>query len=367
MISRESRAYSISRRRFVCASLAASATVVGAPALLIGRNAWARGKEIYVGIWAGAQGEYITKNIVPQFEADFQCKVHLEEGNTLGQVAKVRAQRDNPRFTVMFVDDFAVDMLKQENLIDPLPVEDRSSFRSLDPRFLISDNHGVGIAVSISGLFYNPQSTKRPESYASLWLPANRKNITLSSIKTTGGMNFVIAAAAVATGKSLLEAQYLGDEGFKKLAELAPNVLNQYTTPSQAASLVAQGEVGIGGLSNSKWIYPYTRQGSAVDMAYAAEGSFPGVNCQVLVKNSPNQDVGLAFMERMLDPQVQKSLAEFSLSAPTIKDIKFDPEILRYIPYPADELDKRGIKELDWGYLNKVRADWVNKWNRALA
>ncbi len=352
----------LSRRTVLKTGVAASAALV-APNLL-GRKAWAQGKEIYVGIWAGAQGEYIAKHIVPQFEKDYQCKVYLEEGNTLGQVAKVRAQRQNPQFTVMFVDDFAVDMLKQNDLLAPIPVADTNNIKNVDPRYLLQDGYGVGIAVSISGMFYNPQTTKRPQSYASLWQPQNSKNITLSSIKTTGGLHFVIAAAAVATGKPLLEAQYHPDQGFKKLAELAPNVLNQFTTPSQAASLVAQGEAGIGGLAYSKWVYSYTRQGAAVDMTYAEEGSFPGVNAQVLVKNGPNQDLGVAFMDRMLDPAVQKAISEFALTAPTVKDIKFDDEILKYIPYPPEELDKRGIKDPDWAYLNKVRGDWVEEWNR---
>lgn len=351
----------LSRRALLKSGAAASALFM--PNLL-GQRAWARGKEIYVGIWAGAQGEYIAKQIVPQFEKDYQCKVHLEEGNTLGQVAKVRAQRENPQFTVMLVDDFAVDMLKQEDLLDQIPIADTKNIKNSDPRYMLQDGYGVGIAVSVSGMFYNPQTTKRPESYASLWLPENSKNITLSSIKTTGGLHFVIAASAVATGKPLLEAQYHAAEGFKKLAELPPNILNQFTTPSQAASLVAQGEVGIGGLAYSKWVYSYTREGVPVDMAYAEEGSFPGINAQVLVKNSPNQDLGVAFMDRMLDPSIQKGISEFALTAPTVKDVQFNDEILKYIPYPPEELDKRGIKDPDWAYLNRVRADWVEEWNR---
>lgn len=359
------RSNQISRRVVIKAGAAVSAAIF-TPAI-IGRKAWAQGKEIYVGIWAGAQGEYIAKKIVPDFENEYQCKVHLEEGNTLGQVAKIRAQKENPQFTVMFVDDYAVDLLKQENLLDPIPVADSKNIKNADERFFLQDNYGVGIAVSIAGLFYNTSTAKRPESYAALWGAEKQKDITLSSIKTTSGIYFVIAAAAVATGKSLLEAQYLPDEGFKKLAELVPNVLNQFTTPSQAASLVAQGEAGIGALAYSKWVYPYTRQGAAVDMTYAEEGSFPGVNAQVLVKNSPNQDLGLAFMDRMLDPEVQKGISEFSLTAPTIKGVKFDDEILKYIPYPAEELDKRGIKDPDWSYLNKVRGEWVDKWNRVFS
>ena len=79
-------------------------------------------RTIQVGIWGGAQGEFIRKTVVPAFEHDFGCRVLAEEGNTLGQIARLRATKASPRYTVMFVDDLGVEICKREGLIDPLPV-----------------------------------------------------------------------------------------------------------------------------------------------------------------------------------------------------------------------------------------------------
>ena len=98
---------------------------------------------------------------------------------------------------------------------------------------------------------------------------------------------------------------------------------------------ISQGEADIGGIEYSKYVYPYTREGASVDMAFSKEGAFAGVNCQVLVKGGPNQDIGIAFMNYMLDPAVQKPLAEASLAAPPV-DGKANEALIAFL---AERLD----------------------------
>ena len=50
----------IGRRGFL---KSVASAVAGGP-IILRRNAWAQGKTIHVGIWAGAQGEYIKKNVI---------------------------------------------------------------------------------------------------------------------------------------------------------------------------------------------------------------------------------------------------------------------------------------------------------------
>ena len=44
-----------------------------------------------------------------------------QQGSTLGQISLLRASKEAPKFTVMFVDDLGVEIAKREGLIDPLP------------------------------------------------------------------------------------------------------------------------------------------------------------------------------------------------------------------------------------------------------
>lgn len=348
----------ISRRRM----LVGTSAVLSAP-FILGRRSFAQERTINVGIWAGAQGEFIRKEIVPSFEEANSCRVLLDEGNTLAQLSKMRAEKANPRFTVMFVDDFAVTLARQEGLIERLPEDKIPNLSRVFDRYHIEDGHGVAVAMSACGMFYNKNLAEKPESYASLW-SGEQSRLTVSSIRGTEGVYLVAAAAAVATGKPLQEAQYDGAAGFKQLAELKPKVLNIFSTPSQGASLVIEGEAAVGALAYSKWVNPYKLKGAPIEMSYAKEGTFPGVNCQVLVKNAPNQEIGAAFMNHMLSPEVQKPLSEYSVAAPTIRDVTIKDEVKGLIAYPEDELERLGFVQPDWKFLNRVRGEWTDEWNR---
>jgi putative spermidine/putrescine transport system substrate-binding protein len=349
-------------RRTVLKAGAGAAAGLAAPNFFV-RNAWAAGTSMQIGIWGGTQGEYIRRSVLPAFEKEFDCKVDAQQGSTLGQIGLLRAAKDAPKFTVMFVDDLGVEIAKREDLIAALPKDKMPNLAKVYPRLVYNDGYGVALAVSSAGLFYNPQATKPLESYADLWNPRFSRKISLVGTKTTPSVFTVIAAAAVATGKPFKEAQYLADAAWPKLAELKPNVLNLYST-DDAALLVAQGQGSIGGPEYSKYVYPYKLKGAPIEMCFPKEGAFAGVNCQVLVKNGPNPDLGAAFMNRMLEPSVQQGLAETALAAPAIGGLSFKPEIAGLLAYPDTKMDELGLFSPDWAHINAVRSNWIEKLNQ---
>lgn len=330
------------------------------------RNGWAQGKEIAIGIWGGAQGEHVKKSIIPAFEKDMGCKILAEEGFTLANVSKMRATKDNPKYSVMFIDDVAIPLCKAEGLIAELPKADMPAMEKLYPRFLYDGGYGTGLGISLGGLFLNT-SIEAPASYADLWDKKYEGKLKLVSPKNTPSVFFLIATAAVVTGKPFSEAQYEIDKAFDKVAEIKPNVQNLYESGIQAANEIAQGQADIGLIEYSKYIYPYTAKKAPVTMSFPKEGSFAGVNCQVLVKNGPNQDLAVAFMNRMLEPAVAKGLAEHSLVAPPVSGIEFSAETLKYIAYPESEMDARGLFTPDWNHINANRPAWTEKLNRIFA
>ncbi|MBB3773923.1 putative spermidine/putrescine transport system substrate-binding protein [Angulomicrobium tetraedrale] len=329
------------------------------------RNGWAQGKEIQIGIWGGSQGEFVKKNIIPAFEKDFGAKVTAEEGFTLANVGKMRATKANPKFSVMFIDDVAIPVCKAEGLIEPLPADDMPALAKLYPRFGF-DGWGTALAISVASMFNNTSITP-PDSYAELWKPEFAGKLKLVSPKNTPSVFFLIVAAAVKSGKPFAQAQYLVDDSFDKVAELKPNIMNLFDNGPQAANEVAQGQADIGLLELSKYIYPYTAKGAPVTMSFPKEGSFAGNNCQVLVKGGPNRDLAVAFMNRMLEPAVQKAFSEYAYTAPPVSGIEFSPETLKYIAYPVEEMDKRGLFTPDWDYINARRSGWTEKLNGIFA
>lgn len=349
----------ISRRTFGKLVLGAGAV---AP-LGFTRNAWAQGKTITVGIWGGSQGEFIKKEVIPAFQSEFGCTVLAEEGATLANVAKLRATASAPKYSVMFVDDVVVALCKQEGLTEELPAADMPALEKVYPEFVYEGGYGTALGISLGGLFYNTGITP-PASYAELWDSKWAGKVKLVSAKNTPAMFFLIVAAAVKFGKPFAEAQYLVDDAFDKVAELRPNVQSVYDSGIQAATEVAQGQADVGLIEYSKYIYPYTDKGAPVTMTYPTEGAFAGTNCQVLVKNAPEKDLAVAFMNRMLEPKVQKPLAEYALIAPPVADIDLSEKTLKYVAYPQTEMKSRGLFTPDWAMINAKRAGWTEKLNQ---
>ncbi len=349
----------INRRAFGKLVLGAGAT---AP-LYFNKNAWAQAKTITIGIWGGSQGEFIKKNVIPAFQSDFGCTVLAEEGATLSNVSKLRATKSNPKYSVMFVDDVVVSLCKSEGLTEQLPRDKMPALANVYPQYIYDDYYGTGLGISMASLFYNKAITP-PASYADLWKPEWAGKIKLVSPRNTPAMLFLIVAAAVKTGKPFKEAQYLIGDAFDKVAELKPNVQNLYDSGVQAANEVAQGQADVGLIEYSKYIYPYTEKGAPIDLGFPSEGTFAGTNCQVLVKNGPEQDLAVAFMNRMLEPAVQKPLSEYALMAPPVSGIELSETTLKYVAYPEKEMTARNLFTPDWTFINQHRADWTERFNQ---
>src|SRR5580658_5011278 len=338
------------------------AIAVALPLVFIGR-ARAATRTIQVGIYTAQQGEYVRKQIIPKFEADNDCKVFTTEGVTLTQIAALRATRDNPKYSVMFMDDIGVELSKREGLIDPLPAGKLPNLAGVLPRFLFYDGYGAAFAISTGGLVYNPQVTKPLTTYAELWEPRFKQRFLMTTPKFTQSLYLLIAAASLVTGKPLKEAQYEIDNAWDKMAALKPNVISTYENPSQVM-MVAQGQVEIAGIEYSKNLYPYKIQGAPLDMCFPKEGTFAGINCLTFVKGGPEPDLGAAFINRMLDPAVQQGLAAATLTSPSVKGATFTPDIAQYIAYPESKMTEMGLFAADWTYINPRRPGWLEQYNQ---
>ena len=338
--------------------------VIGAalPLVFI-RGARAAARSIQVGIYTAQQGEYVRKQIIPKFEADFECRVFTTEGVTLTQIAALRATRDNPKYSVMFMDDIGIELSKREGLIDPLPADKLPNLAGVLPRFMFYDGYGAAFAISTGGLVINPQVTEPLASYADLWEPRFKQRFLMTTPKFTQSLYLLIACASFLTGKPLKDAQYEIDTVWPKMAELKPNVLSTYENPSQV-TMVAQGQVDIAGIEYSKNIYPYTVQGAPMDMCFPKEGTFAGINCLSFVKGGPEPELAAAFINRMLEPSVQQGLAAATLTSPSVKGATFGPDVAKYIAYPETKMHDMGLFAADWAYINPRRPGWLEKYNQ---
>ena len=345
------------RRRAVLGGAAALAVP-----FIIGRSPAAE-RSITVGIYTGPQGDYVRQKIIPPFEAKHNCKVYTTLGVTLEQIAALRATRNNPRYSVMFVDDVGVALGKSEGLMEKLPQDQIPNMQRLLKRFHFYDGYGAGFAMSMASLAYATQSIKPLETYAELWEPKFRQRFLMETPKATQSVYLLIAAVTLETGKPYAQAQYLIDQAWPKMAALKPNVLSIFENETTVMQLI-QGQADVAGLFYSKSVNPYTVKGAPVAMCYPREGTFAGINTVTLVKNGPERELAIAFIDWMLSPAIQQLLAEQTLTAPSLANLSFKPEIEKYMAYPESKMDEMGIFSPDWTVINPMRAQLIEKYNQ---
>ena len=331
------------------------------PTILM-RRASAEDRTIHVGIYESAQGNLMRKYMIPQFEADYKCRVITLGGATLSNMAALRATRANPLYSAMCMDDIGVTQAKKEGLIDPFTPTDVPNLASVYPRFVLEGGYGTAFAVSWASLFGKSELEQEFRSYAQVWDPKFSKRYLMTTPQYTQSLYMLIVAAALTTGKPLHEAQYVADQGWPHLAELKPNVLTFYNSESMVM-MIPQGQADIAGIEYSKAIAPYTSRGVPVTMLRPKEGTFTGINCITLPKNAPDRELGCAFINRLLDPAVQRILAEGTLAAPPIGKMDFKPEVARFLAYPDTKMDDMGLFTPDWNYIIPRRSAWVEKYN----
>lgn len=323
-------------------------------------------KSIKVGIWAGPDGQLIKSTIIKRFEQKSRVKVFVDEGWTTEQLARLRASKNNPTHTVMFLDDIGASMARKEGLVAKLPEDKIPNLANVFPRYVVADGYGVGIQVSTVALTYNTRELKQaPVSWEAFWDPRYKGRIAVPSITGTHGLNLIVIAAALETGKPFGKAQYETDAAFKRLALLKPNLHSIWTKTALAVAAMQQGELVMMGPMYSKFIWPYIDRGLPASHMVPKEGAFAGLNAQTLVKGGPSPDLGAAFINEMLSEESQEMLATKLSIAPVVKGLKLPPQVVERTAY--GEGKRELLFSSDWEFVNTVRPEWTERWNKIFA
>jgi putative spermidine/putrescine transport system substrate-binding protein len=349
----------VSRRR-ATATLGAA---LAAPMFFV-RRAWSQDKAITVGIYGGLQGDLVRSYVIPKFEKNYACRVFQTQAPTLGQLAILRTQKANPQYSVMFMDDLGIQIAKAEDLITRLPADKMPNLAKLFPRYLLNGGYGAVFAIAVIAPFYNTDAVASVPSWDTLWDPRYAGRFMMVTPQETQSVQLLVAATSLATGKPFKEAQYLIDQGWQKMAALKPNVQTIYENNMNAALQIAQGQADIGGPDSAKLVIPYAVKGARLAMSAPREGVFAQVNSLALVKGGPNPDLAAAFANRMLDPSVQKFLAEATFAAPTVEGVDLSAQAAKILAYPERRIDEIGLAPIDWDFINPRRGAILDKFNQ---
>lgn len=338
-------------RRSVLKSAAASAAMIGAPALVRAAT-----KEIVIGGPAGA-AKYFNADLFPVLEKKLDCKVLYEGTNSLTNLQKMQADKAAPKISVVVMDDPVMLPASAEGLITRMSASSIPNLGKLVDGAVHQDGMWANYQKPWAGIAYSTRRMKTPPtSWSDLWDTKYAGRIIVPSLSNTEGFWTLLAAAHLETGKPYKDAQYDIDAAFKKVKSLKANLLNVYTNAPQAINLLEQGEAWMIGGQFSAYTLIRKAEGSPVDLAIPKDGGFAMPSGIAKVKGAPAGDLADAVIDFFLGPESQTILADKAFVAPTNKTA------LRPSGFP----DPATLFAPDWAFVAKNRAGWVDRWSKEM-
>lgn len=339
-------------RRHLLGTAAAGIPLLARPAILRAET-----KDLVVGGAAGMAG-YMKEFVFPVLEKQLGIHVVFDGTRSLVNLEKLRADKAAPKMSVVLMDDPVMQIAWDDGLITRLSPSAVPNLAKIKPAAVHLDGAWANYQQPWAGIAYNTKALPGGvASYATLWEPASKGKVIVPSLQNTEGLWTLLAASHLETGKPFQDAQYDMDAGFKKLASLKPNVLTIYTNQPQAENLLESGEASIMGGQFSSYTLIRAAAGSPVGLSAPKEGVFAMPSGICKVKDGPNEAAADAFINAYLGPEIQTILVEKSFVLPTNPAATIPAGFAQ----PGDPFVP------DWGYVNKNRAAWIERWNQVMA
>ncbi|MSO76158.1 MAG: extracellular solute-binding protein [Alphaproteobacteria bacterium] len=340
---------SISRRHML-AGTAAGLAVLGAPAILR-----AQAREIFVG---GPASPGLQDVLFPVIEKKHNLKILFEGTNSLINLEKLRSNKAKPTMTVTMMDDPVLILTEREKLIRRLTPAAVPNLADVIATAKPRDAMWVNWCQPMCSFSHNTKALPNGlASYGEAWDKRFKDRIIMISMRITQAIVPLVAAAAHATGKPIGDAAMKEwPAGIERLKELRPNILQVSTNVPQAQQLLETGECDLLMSPDSRSTLFRKSQGAPVDQGYPKEGVVAMPAGVALVEGGPNQELGLIFINELLNPETQALISRTFFSRPT----HAKAVLPQGLTFPE-------LIVLDWEYFADNRNAMIERYERDLA
>ncbi|BCG61642.1 ABC transporter substrate-binding protein [Paenibacillus sp. URB8-2] len=308
----------------------------------------------------GGAIEKTQKELIQEFEKEYNAKVDVITLYSADALAKIRAEKNNPSIDVVQFSGGQEEIAAKEDLIMKIDSSKMGNLKDLYPGALNPDGYGPVYAYEALGIIYNEQKiTTPPTSWEDLWRPEYKGHVGLVDISNTYGNQF-LAAIAKANGGGEDNIQ----PGLDKIKTLLPNKAAIVKSSPEVGNLFAQEEAWIAPF-DSGYAYTFGKQGQPIKFAAPKEGAVGiYVNAQV-VKGSQNPELAQKFIDFLLRPESQKKSSEGFGFSPTNKKVELSGDVKALIPSDEEAFNK--LIKLDLKLVNANKSDWMERWSKLIA
>ena len=327
-----------------------------------GANAWGAsndGKnEVVVYNWS----EYIPQDVLNDFTRETGIKVVYStfESNE-AMYAKVRLLGGRS-YDIVVPSNYILEMMIKDKLLSPIDLSKLDNFKNLDPQLLNRDfdpqnQYSVPYMWGTTGLAYNSKyvSADKVAQWADLLRPEFKGKIILSDdLRDT----FSLALCAKGLDPNTTKEADI-KTAYQFLKELKPSV-RVFDVTATKQTLITE-EVWLGTIWNGDFLVAQ-EENEDLRFVYPTEGVIAWIDSFVILREAPNKENALTFINYMLRPEVAKRcIEEYYYSSPNLAGIALLDDELRnnQVLVPTPEIMSRMVVQESVGEaLNVYESYW---------
>lgn len=341
----------LSRRQFVAAMGAAAVTLPFA-----GRVAAQSPFVIpsYGGTWA----KFWEETLVPGFAEATGIQGQIDVGLGKDFVSKIRAGGGASAYSVFMGNENIAATLRAEGFFEPLDMAKLPNAANLHPGLLNPENSGVRAIISPIGLAYRTDLIETPPTaWTDLWdNPEFAGRIGLYQIGNTGAQLFLrLTAKLFGSGDTDI------DTAFTKIKELAP--FTQASWSGEVATALMRGDVAVAPVDWTE-ILMLQDKGAPVEIVVPREGVLSYEQSFNIVSSGSSKDEAHAYINYLLDPQVQSNMAETFFTSPANATAKISEALMPRLPIQGERMSE--IIRFEWDSYVEMAAEVADRWNREI-
>lgn len=313
--------------------------------------------EVIHATWGGGGAAVLRE----QFQIPFTQKTGIaarmaEVPNTAGAVRSPSASQYN----VVEVTYFEAIGLARSNLLEAFEDKDIPAIANLAKEMVVRNREGkiVGLATHFGyyGIAFNNTLAKASDFQSWNDLAAPRWKGKLAVTRPVYATSYDLTILAHANGGSAAKIE----PGIEPLRAIIGNALTTYTSLAHMNTLLTRGEVTAVPFYSTR-VWTLRREGQkSIEMAIPKEGALMLPYVVVVPKGSAERAQTIAYLNGLLDAEVQMRISGQNGSIPTNDKAVLPPEYERDLGMTREALMKR-MYIPDW---NVIVSDYEDRLNR---
>jgi putative spermidine/putrescine transport system substrate-binding protein len=333
-------------------------TLAGAAglAIAVAAPAMAQSKTLTISWW-GFNGEKLNQFVVEPFQQKCGCTLVFETGNNADRLNKIKIRNGEGVDVAYFTDSYSQIGIEEGlfQKVDPAKLPNLAGIYDLakDPQ----GGYGPAYTIGRAGIIYDSAKVNPPvTAWADLWREDLKGKLSLPGITTTAGPMVVMIAGEKAGSDVFADAA----PAFGEIGKLKESVVKNYNTGSELVNLFSTGEI----TTSIAQDFTLAQIQAAVPTAVWADlkdGAIATLNTVNIPKGSQNVELAHEFINFILDPALQQTLAENGVDAPVVTSVTLTPDQAKQWTYGAEMVN--GLKRIDYSKMNAAKSGWIDQWN----